>query len=84
LFVRLKLRNGERIGGVFGDLSFASAYPQEQDLFLEEVWSLDEEGGSVEATADSRGILVLRDQIETLEFLAPPGTEGADGEVNQR
>jgi hypothetical protein len=85
LFVRVKLQEGERIGGVFGSGSFASAYPESQDLFLEQVWRLDDEGVFVEAEPDSRGILISRDQIETLELLgARHGGEAADGQVGER
>ncbi len=69
-FVRAKLKSGERIGGLFvGPDSFASAYPEPQDVFLEEAWSLDQDGAPAEPLPGSRGMLIRQDDVEVLEFL---------------
>jgi hypothetical protein len=68
-FVRAKLRTGERVGGWFGAGSFASAYPEPHDIFLEEAWTLTEDGYPVEPAPGSRGLLVKQDDVELLEFI---------------
>jgi hypothetical protein len=40
-FVRAKLKTGERVGGWYGDDSFASAFPEPQDVFLQQAWKID-------------------------------------------
>lgn len=70
-FIRLKLRDGERIAGVFGENSFASAYPEPTDLFLEEAWRVDETGAFIERVPGTAGMVVPQDSIEVLELLQP-------------
>ena len=69
-WVIVHLRDGRKIGGRFDRKSFASSYPADEQIYIEEVWQLDEEGkfqsdGQVER---SQGILVLRDDILAVEF----------------
>lgn len=54
-FVRAKLRTGERVGGLFGNVSFASAYPEPKDVFLEQAWMLTEDGTPDQPAPGSRG-----------------------------
>jgi hypothetical protein len=68
-FVRIKLRDGERVGGVFGEDSFATAYPEPQDVFLEEVWRLRQDGSFLEPLEGTAGLLVPGTSIELVEFL---------------
>jgi len=68
-FVRAKLKTGERVGGLFGSRSYASAYPEPQDLFLEQAWRLTEEGLPDGPVVGSRGLLIRQEDIEVLEFI---------------
>jgi hypothetical protein len=68
-FVRAKLRTGERVGGLFSAGSFASAYPEPHDIFLEEAWRLTEDGFPVESVPGSRGLLLKQDDVDLLEFI---------------
>jgi hypothetical protein len=79
-FVRLKLKSGERLGGVFGEESVADRYPEKQHVFLEEAWRLDEQGQFVSPIPGSRGILFPEAEIELVEFLGyePEGIDGED------
>jgi hypothetical protein len=70
-WVIVHLRDGRRIGGRFDRKSFASSFPADEQIYIEEVWRLDTEGkfkpnGKVER---SQGIIVLRDEILAVEFL---------------
>ena len=79
-FVRARLRDGERVGGFFGDGSFASSYPEVQDLYLEEAWRLTPDGAFVERLSGSRGLLLRRETVELLELfdgVGPPGERDA-------
>jgi hypothetical protein len=64
-----KLRTGERIGGLFASSSFASAYPEPQDIYLEQAWQLTEDGTLDEPVPGSRGLLLRQDDVEVLEFI---------------
>jgi hypothetical protein len=79
-FVRAKLHDGERVGGFYGVGSFASSYPEPQDLFLEEAWRLTLDGAFLERLNGSRGVLLRREDIEVLELFdgfAPPEQQHA-------
>jgi len=80
-FVRVKLRSGELIGGFYAGRSFASAFPEPQDLFLEQAWSLDESGGFVQPISRTQGVLLRPDTIDRVEFLST--TEGDHGDQGQ-
>lgn len=72
-WVRVILKSGQVIAGLFGPSSFASSFPQRQDLFLEKLLSLDEDG-MVAGWADySAGALVKMEEIERLEFFEIEG-----------
>jgi hypothetical protein len=69
-FVRIKLRDGELVGGLFGDGSFAAAYPEPQDIYLEEAWRLAKDGSFVARLGGTAGLLVPQTSIETVELLS--------------
>lgn len=62
------LQNGQRIGGRFDTKSFASSDPADEQIFLEEVWVLDEIGRFVSQVERSRGIIIMNDEIRAVEF----------------
>ena len=70
--VFLKERNpSEReapIAGVFGNRSFASLYRRRQDIFLQEVYDLDDDGGFADPVVDSVGVWIAHDSIDRVEF----------------
>jgi hypothetical protein len=74
-FVRVRLRDGERLGGIFGAASFATSYPERQDLYLEEAWRLDEKGSFVEPVPESAGLLILRENVDHVELLSASAEE---------
>lgn len=81
-WVIVHLKDQRRIGGFFGERSFASHSPAPAEVYLEEVWHVDENGGftgsRIEATA---GILVMGTEIQALEFFQyNEGVRVSDGE----
>jgi len=66
-WVRVRLRHGQgAIVGSFGPGSVASANPRRRDLYLEETWTVDEEGEPVEAVG--AGVWISGDEILSIEF----------------
>ena len=67
-WVIVHLKDQRRIGGRFDTNSFASSYPAKEQIYLEEVWQLDEKGNFVKPFDRSKGIVILGDEIVALEF----------------
>jgi len=63
------LKDQRRIGGLYGGNSYTSHSPAPPEIYLEEVWHVDENGGftgkMVKSTA---GVLVMGTDILALEF----------------
>lgn len=57
-----------RIGGVMADKSFASSAPSNIEIYLEEVWRLDDDGNFVDKVPRSAGVFIPGDEIVALEF----------------
>lgn len=67
----INLKNGERIGGNYSEKSYATSYPCKESIYLEEVWDLWEPGNEKkfkQIVQDTKGILILSDNINTIEF----------------
>ncbi|MDR0637500.1 MAG: DUF6338 family protein [Spirochaetaceae bacterium] len=70
-FVLIHLKSGGTVGGFYSGNSFASSYPGNKDLYLQELWALDEEGAFKEKVKETNGFWVSVDEIELIEFLKP-------------
>jgi len=78
------LKTGRTIAGYYGNNSFASSFPAEEDLYLEKLCTLTPEGLIVDIHPQSAGGIIKFDVIETLEFFdgepaAPKKKETVDG-----
>lgn len=67
-WVKVYLKNGSIVGGLYGKRSFASSSPEPQEIFLEKIWKLNEDGGFVEEVERSSGMLIKADVISHIEF----------------
>jgi hypothetical protein len=67
-WVIVHLKDGRMIGGMFGEQSFASSFPAEEQIYLEEVWVLDKNGKFKKPIERSAGIIVLSSEILAIEF----------------
>lgn len=79
-FMLIHLNNGKMIGGLYGMDSFASSYPEKEDLYLQEVWKIDSEGKFIEKILGSKGLLVNHSLIEYIELFDVTVTEGGNNE----
>ncbi len=66
-WVIVYLKNGEQIGGKFSAKSFASSAPADEQIYLEEVW-LVENGVLQRAVKESAGVLIGASEISHVEF----------------
>lgn len=62
------LKNGQRIAGRYDSSSFASSAPAAEQIYLEESWVLNDDGGFERQRNATAGILVLSTEIVTVEF----------------
>jgi hypothetical protein len=67
-WIVIHLKDGRKIGGRYDRNSFSSSYPSKEQIYLEEVWKLDENGRFGEPITRSKGIIVLGEEILAIEF----------------
>ena len=67
-WVLVHLKDGRRIGGRYSSNSFASNSPAAPEIYLEELWNLDEEGAFTTKVHATNGILILGSEILAVEF----------------
>lgn len=67
-WVIVTLKDGRKIGGKYSADSFSSSSPNPEQLYLEENWELNADGGLERARTDTLGILILSKDIEHIEF----------------
>ena len=73
-FVLVHLKDGNLIGGLYAGDAFASSYPEVQEIYLSEVWRIDEKGRFQKKIEATRGVLLNRDVIEYLELYDAGGS----------
>lgn len=66
-FVLITLQDDSQVGGRFGPKAFASSDPAERDLYLDDIWHIDEEGEWTELE-EKKGILIAAKEIKYIEF----------------
>jgi hypothetical protein len=64
-WLKIILKDGTKIGGYYGPNSFTSNYPHEDDIYIEDVWNLDE--GETYEKHVPKGLLVERKEISHIE-----------------
>jgi len=67
-WVIVHLKNGKMIGGRYGEDSFASSYPDEEQIYLEKVWKLDPTGVFISEVDQTKGVIVSSSEISSIEF----------------
>lgn len=74
-WILITLTDGTKIGGFFGKHSFASSFPAEEDLYIEELWVIDDKGGFEKRIESSGGCLIRSNDIKFIEFFKPSPKE---------
>ena len=67
-YVIVTLKNGRKIAGKYGKDSYSSTYPHPKELYLQEVWKLNEKNGFEKIVPKTEGILISDNEISTIEF----------------
>jgi hypothetical protein len=56
------------LGGLYSGKSFASSYPEKEDLYLSQLWKVDEKGVFKEPVENSGGLLVNFEEVHFIEI----------------
>ena len=67
MFVMVTLTSGERVAGFFGSNSFASSDAGERDLYIEEEYTVTDQG-EWKARSEKVGVLISAKQVRYIEF----------------
>jgi len=77
-WVLMHLKDGRLVGGWFAEGSFASAFPNERDLYVRDAWRIGDDGRFEQRIDDSLGIWISAKDCELIEFFESR-TEASDG-----
>lgn len=84
-YLIITLKSGKRFGAAYGGQSFASSFPCEEQIYVEEVWDIDDAEGFARRHTNSRGMLISGANIESIEFIGLYcESEQADNEADPR
>jgi hypothetical protein len=67
-WVVVSLKDGKRVGGRYDSQSFASSAPAPEQIYLQEAWEVNSDGGLERPRVDSAGIMILAPDILSVEF----------------
>ena len=67
-WIIVHMADGRRVGGRYAKGSQASSYPADEQLYLKEVWRLDEEGRFIGKVERTGGVIVGMKDVQALEF----------------
>lgn len=80
-WVIVQMKTGRKVAGLYGGESFASSAPNPRELFLQEAWLLNDDGGFERVVNDSAGVIVCG-EVESIEvFKFSHDEENIDGEA---
>ena len=67
-WVEVTLKDGQKIAGKYCDKSFTSSAPAPEQIYIEELWVLGDEGEFIRKVNDSEGVIILHEQISHVEL----------------
>jgi hypothetical protein len=67
----IHLKNGNLVAGYWGPGSYASAFPEQGDLYVSAVYKGDPSGRIGDPISSTKGLLIARDQYTYIEFFKP-------------
>ena len=67
-WILFHLKSGTKLGGLYGENSFASSFPNEQEIYVQEIWRVDELGRFVEKVEGTAGTIIKREECKLIEL----------------
>lgn len=68
VWVVATLHDGTKVGGFYASDSYASAFPNEEQLYLQQQWLLDGDDAFLEPVDQTDGVIVNARDVKTFEF----------------
>jgi hypothetical protein len=68
-YILFHLKEKKLLGGYYGEKSFVSAAPQPPEVYVEEVWRVDDRGEFIEKVEGTMGCVIRLADCERVEFL---------------
>ncbi len=69
MWVVIHLKDGEIIRGKYANKSFASSYPAERQIYLEELWKENDGKLFGKKVNRTKGVIVSQDEIKYIKFI---------------
>ena len=69
-WVIVTLKDGTKIAGSYDSNSFSSNSPAEEQLYLEETWVLNDDGGFERPRESTKGVIILSSEMAHVELFA--------------
>ena len=69
-WVIVTLKNGSKIAGSYDSKSFSSSAPGKEQLYLEETWVLNDDGGFERPRDSTKGIIILSSEMASDELFS--------------
>lgn len=69
-WVIVTLKDGTKIAGCYDSNSFSSSAPAEEQLFLEEAWVVNDDGGFERPRESTKGIIILSSEMVSVELFS--------------
>lgn len=67
-WVIIHMKDGRKIGGKYGTLSRASAFPNQRQIYLETLWEIDDNNAFIKKIERNKGAIFFEDEISIIEF----------------
>lgn len=80
-WVLVTLKNGKKYGGYYGSNSFSSSSPEPAQIYLEKHWALDNDGDLDHELKDTLGIIILTNDIESVDLIKVKPLTTSDNEA---
>ena len=68
-WIKVKMKDGEIIGGLYAENSFTSSAPAEEQIYLQETWIINDNGGFDRVKENSEGVIMLSSEIKFIELI---------------
>ena len=76
-WVLVTLKDGTRFAGFCGPESFISSDPTERDIYIQQIYEIDDQNKW--SSSSDKGVLIVADQVQTIEFWPIPPQERSNG-----
>lgn len=77
-WVIVHLKSGIKIGGKYDCSSYTSSYPYTHDIYIEELWGVDDDGKFLHPIEQSKGMWIAGEEILGVEFFSLFKNENGD------